>query len=99
ADGADARIPDDVGEADDGVERRPELMAHIGDEARFCLARALRFVERYGETLGHALENATGIAQRADEALRISDDRRRHEDGDDAGGNVDAAIRFEARYE
>ncbi len=32
----------DLGEADDGVERRSQLVTHMGEEFRFGLARPLR---------------------------------------------------------
>ena len=54
-DGAEQARHDRLGIADDGVERRPELVAHVGEEIRLGPARRLgRFLRGDGVLLGLA---------------------------------------------
>ena len=73
----------DLGEADDGVERRAQLVAHIGEEARLRLVGLFGaglllgvFLRQVGELLGLTLERALRGAQVGDglhqPLLRIS---------------------------
>ena len=63
----------DLGEADDGVERRAQLVAHIGEELRLGLVRFLGarlflgvFLREVGELLGLALQRLLRFAQVVD---------------------------------
>ena len=63
----------DLGEADDGVERRAQLVAHIGEEFRLGLVRLLGpglllgiFLGQVGELVGLALERLLRLAQVGD---------------------------------
>ena len=63
----------DLGEADDGVERRAQLVAHIGQELRFGLVRLFGarlllgvFLGEVGEFLGLALQRLLRVAQVGD---------------------------------
>src|ERR1700722_113076 len=63
----------DLGETDDGVERRAQLVAHIGEEFRFGLVGLLGagfflgvFAGEVGELVGLQLQRFLGFAQVAD---------------------------------
>ena len=75
---------EDVGEADDRVERRPELVAHIGEELRLGAARGLgaRGIRHQVEIAAMLLlDHALGAPHHADQQQEHHQERAADDPG------------------
>lgn len=65
-------MPQQFGESEDGVERRAEFMAHIGEEAALARLRRLRLLHGLGEAalLLHGFAGVAGQQQAFEERAR-----------------------------
>ena len=59
-------VEQDLREPDHGVERRPDLVAHVGQELALRAVRGLRRIARHAELAGLLLEHALGQLARPD---------------------------------
>ena len=77
----------DLRETQDGVQRRAQFMAHVGQESGFGLRGLARLFRGGGKAARHGLQFGTAAGQLANDPARIKDQRRGHDKGFD--GNIE----------
>ena len=78
------------GKAHDGVQRRAQLVAHIGQEGRLGAIGIFGLVHRHSQAAGHDVHVRPALLQLLNHVAGIEDDRRG--DHRDVDGDVDQGV-------